>query len=207
MLLKPDFIGAAKPIDDIDLPKIGHQIGVGEDEIHAVMDVEAPGSGFDKLGRPKALFEPHKFYWGLTGAERQTAIARRLAYPKWGQAKYPMDSYPRIKAAMLINQEAALKATSWGRGQVLGANHLALNYPTATAMVMAFLEDEEAHIQGMVDFIKANHIDDDMRTHNWAIFARVYNGPGYATHGYHTRLAAAFAKWKKIRDTPFIPET
>ncbi|WP_350310457.1 N-acetylmuramidase domain-containing protein [Paracoccus sp. SSJ] len=22
-----------------------------------------------------------------------------------------------------------------------------------------------------------------------------YNGPGYATHGYHTKLAAAFKRW------------
>lgn len=200
-----DFKGAAKPLDDIDLPRIGHQIGVGEDEIHALMDVEAPGSGFDSQGRPKALFEPHKFYWGLTGAQRQVAINQRLAYPKWGMARYPTDSYPRINAARAINEEAALKATSWGRSQVLGENHLALGYETASDMVLAFMADEETHIQGMVDFIKANHIDDDLRAHRWATVARVYNGPGYAVNRYDTKLAAAFAKWQKIRDTPFNP--
>lgn len=39
------FKGRAKRLDDVDLPRIGHQIGVGEDEIHAFMDVEAAGSG------------------------------------------------------------------------------------------------------------------------------------------------------------------
>ena len=29
----------AKPLDDIDLPLLGHAIGVGEDELHALMEV------------------------------------------------------------------------------------------------------------------------------------------------------------------------
>ena len=52
-----DFKGAAKRIEDTDLPRIGATIGVGEDELHAFMDVEAAGSGFDSAGRPKMLFE------------------------------------------------------------------------------------------------------------------------------------------------------
>ena len=41
------FKGAAKRIEDIDLPRLGVQIGVGEDELHAFMDAETRGSGFD----------------------------------------------------------------------------------------------------------------------------------------------------------------
>lgn len=200
-----NFIGQAKPLDDIDLPRIGWQIGVGEDEVHALMDVEAPGSGFDDVGRPKMLFEPHKFYWNLRGQQRVTACEQGLAYPKWGTKPYPKDSYPRLQRAMVINESAALKSASWGRGQVMGEHHAMLGYPSVQAMVLAFAADEEAHIQGMVDFIKANHIDDDLRAHRWAIVARVYNGPSYAKNQYDTRLAAAFAKWQRIRDTPFTP--
>ena len=68
-----DFRGAAKRLDDIDLPRLGERIGVGEDEIHAFMDVEAAGSGFDKHGRPKMLFEPHVFYRNLPKATRSEA--------------------------------------------------------------------------------------------------------------------------------------
>ncbi|WP_245477717.1 MULTISPECIES: hypothetical protein [unclassified Mesorhizobium] len=46
------FKGAAKRITDLDIPRIGATIGVGEDEIHVFMDVEAAGSGFDRSGRP-----------------------------------------------------------------------------------------------------------------------------------------------------------
>ena len=52
------FTGRAKRLEDIDLPRIGHEIGVGEDEIHAIIDVEAAGSGFDSKGRVKAAVLP-----------------------------------------------------------------------------------------------------------------------------------------------------
>ncbi len=65
----------------IDLPRVGHQIGVGEDEIHAFMDVEASGSGFDDRGRPKMLFEPRVFYRNLRGPKRDQAVKEGLAYP------------------------------------------------------------------------------------------------------------------------------
>jgi len=199
------FKGRAKRLDDIDLPKIGHRIGVGEDELHAFMDVEAAGSGFDSQGRPKMLFEPHVFYRNLSGAKRDQAVRAGLAYKKWGEKPYPKDSYPRLLKAMDIDETAALNSASWGLTQILGENHAIVGYSTPQAMVTAFMDDEENHLAAMVEFLIANNIDDDLRAHRWDVVARVYNGPGYATHGYHTRMAAAYAKWSKIPDTPWSP--
>jgi hypothetical protein len=95
-----DFKGAAKRIDDIDLPRIGDRIDVDEDVIHAVIDVESSGSGFDKQGRPKMLFEPHIFHRLTSGSTRLAAVNAKLAYPKWKPGSYPADSYPRLKRAM-----------------------------------------------------------------------------------------------------------
>lgn len=197
-----DFKGAAKRLDDIDLPKIGATIGVGEDEIHAFMDVESGGSGFDGEGRPKMLFEPHIFYWNLTGEKRARAVREGLAYPRQGTHPYPHDSYPRLASAMAIDETAALESASWGLGQVMGENYRTLGYENPQAMVMAFMADEEAHLAGMVKFLIANHIDDDLHAHRWAVVARVYNGPGYARNHYDTKLEAAFTKWQRIKDTP-----
>lgn len=207
MQLNPqDFRGRADKIDDLDIPRIGSVIGVGEDEVHALMEVEAGSSGFDAQGRPKMLFEPHVFYRNLSGMERERAVAQGLAYPKWRSGNYPSDSYPRLRQAMAINAEAALKAASWGRGQILGENFGLCNYASVFEMVQAFMDDEAAHIQGMIDFIIANNIDDDLRAHRWETVARVYNGPGYATHNYHGRLEAAYRKWRGIRDTAWNPD-
>lgn len=200
-----DFKGKAKRLDDIDLPAIGAIIGVGEDELHAFMDVEAAGSGFDNEGRPKMLFEPHKFYNNLSPARRKVAMEYGLAYPKWGEKPYPRDSYPRLGKAMAIDRHAALKSCSWGLGQVMGENYKQVGYKSPWAMVEAFMHDEEAHLKAIVQFLIANNIDDDLREHRWNVVARVYNGPGYAKHGYHTRMEAAYKKWAKIKDTPYEP--
>ncbi|AQS46558.1 hypothetical protein BMG03_01125 [Thioclava nitratireducens] len=198
------FTGKALRLADIDLPRIGALIGVGEDEIHAVLDVETSGSGFDHHGRPKMLFEPHVFWKELgPGAKRDRAVREGLAYRQWGEQGYPGDSYPRLVRAMKIDAEAALRSASWGLGQIMGFNHEAAGYNTAREMVEAFTESEANQLDGMVDFIKATHLDDELRNHEWAAFARGYNGPGYARHGYHKRLAAAYGRWAVIRDTPF----
>lgn len=202
-MLRTDFIGRAKRLEDLDIPRIGSIIGVGEDEIHAFMEVEAAGSGFDSHGRPKMLFEPHVFYRELSGEQRDEAVRRDLAYPRWGEQPYPRDSYPRLIEAMAINETAALKAASWGLGQILGQNYSMVGYDSPQEMVIAFMEDEENHLEAMVKFLIAAGIDDDLRAHRWETVARVYNGPGYKKHGYHTRLARAYNKWAGIPDTPW----
>jgi hypothetical protein len=205
MAVTVKYKGAAKRIEDIDLPRIGALIGCGEDELHAIMEVEAAGSGFDRQGRVKMLFEPHVFYRNLTGAKQNRAVLEGLAYAGWKQGAYPPDSYPKFLRACLIDETAAVKACSWGLGQILGENYKAAGFDTPQAMVEAFADDEDKHLEAMVRFIKANKLDDDLRRHDWAGFARGYNGAQYAKHGYHTRLAAAYAKWARIKDTPYDP--
>lgn len=199
------FAGRAKRLDDIDLPRIGATIGIGEDEIHAVMEVEASGSGFDTQGRVKALYEPHKAYALSSGAVRAQLVSAGLAYPKWGTKPYPKDSYPRILAGCAIDETVALLSTSWGLGQVMGFNHAAAGYASPQAMVAAFADDEEHHLEAMIRFIITNGLDDEIRRHDWAGFARGYNGSGYAKNQYDVKLRAAFAKWQKIKDTPYPP--
>lgn len=197
-----NFKGKAKRLDDIDLPMVGREIGVGEDEVHAILDVESAGSGFDKQGRPKMLFEPHIFWRELgPGPKRNLAAAQGLAYARW-KRDYPKDSYPRLLKAMAIDEEAALRSASWGLPQMMGFNCKLAGYPTAKAMVEAFLDDEETHLAAMIRFIKATGLDDELRRHDWKGFALGYNGKGFAKNGYDRKLAASFAKWQRIKDTP-----
>lgn len=198
-----NFRGAARRIDDIDLPRIGAEIGVGEDELHAFLEVESRGAGFDAEGRPKILFEPHVFYRCLPKAKRAAAVRAKLAAPKWGQIAYGKESqqYDRLERAIAIDQTAALKACSWGLTQILGENHHMVGYDNVQAMVKDFMDDEENHVEAMVRYLVAAGIDDDLRAHRWEVVARVYNGPGYRKNSYHTKMAAAFRKWQRIKDT------
>lgn len=210
-----DFKGAAKRIEDIDIPRIAYRIKVGEDEVHALMDTETSGKGFDAQGRPKMLFEPHRFYANLSGAKRAAAVKAGLAYEDWKPGAYPRDSYPRLKKAMAIDETAALRSASWGLGQVMGENFTMAGYDSPQAMVLAMMDDEETHLDAMVNFIISAGIDDEMRklaaltrpttAEDCIPIVRVYNGKGYAKNDYHTKFARNHNKWRKIRDTAWSP--
>jgi len=196
------FKGRAQRLNDVDIARTALLIGAGEDEIRAVIEVETSGGGFDSQGRPKMLFEPHVFWRELgQGPKRTTAEAQGLAYPKWGTKPYPADSYSRLATAIKIDANAALRSASWGLGQILGSNHRAAGYASAGDMVEAFCDSEKAGLEAMVRFIESEALDDDLRRHDWSGFARGYNGAGYAHHGYHTKLAAAYRRWQAIPDT------
>lgn len=195
------FVGAAQHLDDLDLPRMGALLGVGEDEIHAVIDVEAAGYGFDTYGRPKMLFEPHRFFRNLSGAERDEAVRQGLAYRNWGEKPYPSDSYPTLIRAMKINANAALLSASWGLGQILGENHELAGFSSVESMVVEFKNNEDVHLEAMLNFILATRLDHHLRNHDWKAFARGYNGKLYAKHNYHGRLKAAYEKWSRIKDT------
>jgi hypothetical protein len=202
------FVGLGTKLADIDLPRIGHGIGVGEDEIHAVIEVESAGGGFDAQRRPKILFEPHVFYRNLSGAKREQAVTAGLAYQKWGTQAYGPGSvqYDKLLRALKIDESAALKACSWGMGQILGENHVAAGFPTVQDMVASAVDGgEAAHLQMMVNFIKYNRLDVALRNHDWRAFARGYNGAGYEKNQYHTKLERSYSKWRSIRDTPWSP--
>lgn len=200
------FKGAAKPATEIKVPMLAHRLNVDEDTVRAVLEVEAGGRSFDGEGRPAMLFEPHVFYRLLSGEQRQRAVEAGLAYPRWGERPYPRESYTRIRAACEINETAALKSASWGSTQVLGQNHEIIGYPTVQAMVNSFMDNADAHVEGMVRFILGNGLDSDLRARNWRGFARGYNGPGYERNQYHIKLANAYAKWARIPDIDWSPD-
>ncbi len=212
-----DFKGRAKRIDDLDLPRLGHMIGVGEDELHAIIDTESRGTGFDRQGRPKILFEPHVFYRNLSGTKRARAVKAGLAYQKWGTKPYGKESaqYGKLLQAIAIDETAALKACSWGLLQVLAENHKEAGYATPQAMVLDFLDDEEKHLEAAVRFMEKSGIGAELRKLaklNRAITAEEavpvvekYNGPGFRKNDYHTKFAKNYNRWRKIKDTPFTP--
>jgi hypothetical protein len=200
------FKGAAVRLADVDLPRVGALIGVGEDEIHAIIDVESSGSGFDKLGRPKMLFEPHVFWRHLgPGAKRTKAASLGIAYEKWKPGNYPSDSYPRLAQALDIDVEAALMSASWGLTQILGENHADLGYLAAADMVVAFCDGEAAQLTATVALIKSKGLAGKLKAHDWAAVARGWNGPGYAANHYDDKLAARFAFWHAKPNTPWSP--
>ncbi|MFO1185826.1 MAG: N-acetylmuramidase domain-containing protein [Bauldia sp.] len=186
--------------------------GVEEAALRAVISVETAGKGFDGRGRPDPLFERHLFWAELGNTPARAEAAKKgLAVPKWpGPGTYPRTKdgvYAQIDAAAAIDLEAALRATSWGLGQILGRGCLEAGYPTALAMVQAFMDGEFAQLMAMVRLIKARGLDKALAGHNWAAFALPYNGAAYARNHYDTRLAEAFVAWtRRLARSPDVKE-
>lgn len=204
-IMADPFRGAARRLDDIDLPKLGYQLGVGEDELHAFIDVETRGGGFDAQNRPRILFERHKFYKYLPAEKRAEAVNAGLASKSPGGYGKESEQYSKLARAINIDRRAALYSCSWGLAQIMGFNHRLAGYPSVDAMVEAFKADEENHLAAAVAFIKAAKLDDELRRHDWAGFAKGYNGENYRINRYDEKLAEAFQKWSRIKDTPWSP--
>jgi hypothetical protein len=194
------FKGDAIPLGHSDVGIVAEEMGVEEAALRAVLSVETGGSGFDKSGRPKALFERHYFYKFLSDdpSKLQLAVDAGLAYPKWGERPYPKGSdavYAEIEAAYQIAEEPALKSVSWGLGQIMGANYKMVGCISVEEMVQQAMESELNQLRQMAKFIKSSGLLDELRDKNWAAFAKGYNGPGYAKNQYDVKLAEAFEKW------------
>lgn len=204
-----NFQGRAARLAQGDIGDAAKELGVETAVLLAFTEVEAAGKGFDTQGRPKMLFEPHVFYreLGNTSA-RAVAVQLGLAYAKWLPGKYPSDSYPRLMRAIEINETAALRSASYGLGQILGSNHLACGHTTVQDMVSAAMASERAQLFQMVTLMRAWGMvpmltgKDFTRPDSWRQAASKWNGAGYATHNYHGRMAAAYAKHLKVGYLP-----
>jgi hypothetical protein len=173
-------------------------IGTDTRTLRAVLAVEALGDGFLADGRPKILFERHKFYQHADQSKvKQWAIeVPDLCNPKAGGYKGNEAEYPRLYRAMQLDHDGAVLAASWGIGQIMGFNWQMCGERSLMGFVFAMHNNEDTQLMLMAQFIRTRGAADELCRHDWAGFAKLYNGANYAKEGYHLKLAAAYAKAK-----------
>lgn len=91
--------------------------------------------------------------------------------------------------ALLLDQDAALKAASWGKFQVLGRYHS--GWADVRSLVAAMYVSEANHLRSFEAHCNASNLFGAVRTKDWLAFARGYNGP--RQQGYDRRIAQAYA--------------
>lgn len=164
--------------------------------VKAVAEVESAGAGFNADGTVKVLFEGHIFYRETSGA---FATQRPdLCYKTWTKtfyAKTQEGEHQRLADAIALNRPAALRSTSWGRFQIMGFNHKAAGYDTVDAFVADMRASEARHLFAFIQFLKTNKLDQPLRAHQWAVFAKGYNGPKYAANKYDIKMERAWRKY------------
>jgi len=195
--LPKNFVGTHLKMSTGAFAKAAEILSVTEAHVRAVASVEALGSGYLASGRPKILFEAHKFS-AATG-HKYDACYPNISAKKWDKTLYGAGGehqYDRLSQALKLNQTAALGASSWGAFQILGSNFQAAGYPSVQAFVYAACQSEDEQLFSFCAFVKSNPaMHKALKVNDWAGFASRYNGPGYAANSYDTKLAAAFKKF------------
>lgn len=178
-----------------DIAKAAKILGVSSAHIRAVLAVESNGRGFHpETRRPIILFEPHIFSRRTAG--KFNASAPAISYPKWGAMPYPATQAARwdqLGRAYDLAPRAALESASWGLFQIMGFNASACGFGTAEDFARAMATSEAEQLLAFARFIGGDaHKRDALRLGDWAGFARLYNGPAFASHGYDQKLKAAY---------------
>jgi len=210
-----DLAGPATPLAPGDMLAAAKLLGVGLAKVQACEAVESRGRGFGSDGRPIILFEPHIFH-KLTGGKFSDGWPT-ISYPTWGTLPYPgsqSQRYAQLDQAMRLDPDAALKSASWGMYQIMGYNFRAAGggiapprpgapsarpglFATVQDFVRAMVRSEGDQLLAFARMILSQPaMTTALRLGDWAGYARLYNGPGYAQHGYDQKLKTAFARFR-----------
>lgn len=178
--------------------------------IKAVYEVEAAGSAYLPDGRVKILFEGHRFWKQIAKSGVNPATIQKgyenVLYQKWDRKQYKggtgewdrMSKAIELCKAHDLNALLALNSASYGSFQIMGENFIACGYPDSQAMLAAYNEKGESEmLYSFVRFVKANHLDDELRDKNWPKFAEGYNGSQYKANNYDKKLFVAYTKYSK----------
>jgi len=191
-----------------EIIQIAHEHDLEPACLLAVVEVESAG----KLGvmmnqrlEPLIRFEGHYFYRLLPNAKRNKAVVQGLATSRAGQVKNPLRQKARwklLRRAEAIDRPAALASCSWGCGQVMGAHWRWLGYASIDALVGEAREGGAGQVRLMMRYIVKAGLVEKLQTHDWAGFARAYNGPAYRKHRYDTRMRDAYLRYSSRTEMP-----
>ena len=100
--------------------------------------------------------------------------------------------------AMVIDEESALKSTSWGMFQIMGFNHKLAGFDTIYEFIEYIKISEKNQLEAFFIFLRKSKCFKYLKSMDWAKFARCYNGSGFKKNGYDSKLKRAYFISKKI---------
>jgi hypothetical protein len=174
------------------IERAAHRLGVDVATVQAVASVESSGNGFLPDGRPKILFERHRFA-ALT-AHRFDGSHPDISNGVPGGYVGGAGEYLRLYRALQLDPEAASQACSYGAFQIMGFNWEACGERSLFGFLFAMHHNADAHLDLFVAFVLSKGLAKHLQARNWAAFAAGYNGPAYERNDYDTRLADAYAR-------------
>lgn len=195
-LLKADESTRYKELTEADFRLVAEELGVEVAAIKAVVSIEAGAKmeGFWAPGVPIINFDRtmyNKFRYKVS--DRSGAKGEKVPQ---GLKGYALQEWTQLINARKVNAQGANMGTFWGMFQIGGFNYKLCGCESVNQFVRLMAYSELEQLELFAAFIKNTGLTDYLKTHNWAAFARKYNGPGYARRGYHTKMANAYRKFK-----------
>lgn len=186
----------AKPkLSNTDFCRAAKRLRCEVAAIKSVAHVESRGEGFYADGFPVILFERHIFRKYTQGRYNRTHP--HLSGPAGNYGAAGQNQRNKFNEAFALNPDAAMKACSWGKFQIMGFNHADCGFASVGAFVDAMKESEGRHLDAFVEFVIHNGLARPLRLKEWAALARGYNGAGYAKNRYDAKMASAYTRFQK----------
>lgn len=172
-----------------DIKRLAKQYGIDYAVLAAIVEVESAGHGFDaKTGKIIIQFEPHWF-------KRLYSNWRAHASKAWffNKVETQPGEWKAFNSAFAINKDAAMQSTSIGLMQVMGLHYKRLGFTNVGAMWDFAKESEANQIELGLKFIQTDsRLLRAAKNKDWQNFAKFYNGAGYKTFKYDSRLQTAY---------------
>jgi hypothetical protein len=171
-------------------------------DVHAIQafaEVEAGpyGPWMPDGDHPVVLFERHVFCRLTHGVYDD--VEPGLSNPKPGGYGAHADQPARLARARELDDEAAVKATSWGLFQVMGFNHRLAGYAVLADFEASMREEVCWHLGAFACFVGSQpKLAAAIRRHDWWTAARLYNGKDHAKHDYAGRLTRAYQRHASV---------
>ena len=192
----------ATAITDVELFQFAKLLGdTNTVRIRTVAEVESNGSGWFNDGRPKILYERHKFWKYNDDATAPKSTF--FNYPDAGNYTIDADkngindSYDKLLKACEYDPMGAFMSVSMGAFQVMGFYFKEMGYATPWEMLYDCARSEKAQYQLLVNYIVMNKLQKAFlaisgKPDTCRMFASGYNGKNYAKYNYHGKLASAY---------------
>ena len=217
-------------ITDANWTDMAKLLDCEEAVLKAISVVESGGnSSFWRLNKgdganiPAILFERHYFSrktkgsyndtfpdisWPIGYRTRKTLHANDKTMP-FGEVEEldiysdRVSAYLRLIEAYRLDPDAALRSCSWGKFQVMGDNFAACGSASVVEFVDAMCTSEYEQLKLLAGFIQNKpRLWTAVKTKDWAVIALNYNGAGYKTFSYDTKLKAAYEKFAPASKKP-----
>lgn len=189
-----------------DYREVAEMLGVETAAIKAIVDIEAgkQHQGFFAPGKPLVNFDLSMF--------RQQARRNGINLSRYSKSHAVVFSAPnarrygstqaaqqeRLRVARTIDNKTGISGAFWGMFQIGGFNWKLCGCSSIDEFAERMSRSERDQLELFANFIKNSGMLNSLKNKDWSTFARRYNGSSYASRGYHTRMAQAYARHKKL---------